>query len=87
MFLVVFFVKLWYAVERGSCGLGGYASFMMAEHDRNTNQENAVENRPAAKKPYQEPAFRYEKVFETMALSCGKVQSTQSGCHFNRHSS
>jgi hypothetical protein len=60
---------------------------MMAEQDRNTNQENAVENRPAAKKPYQEPAFRHEKVFETMALSCGKVQSTQSGCHFNRHSS
>ena len=40
---------------------------------------------PLTKKtPYQKPAFRYESVFETSALSCGKVQSTQSGCHFNR---
>jgi hypothetical protein len=60
---------------------------MMAEQDRNANQENAVENRPAAKKPYQEPAFRHEKVFETMALSCGKVQPTEFSCKFNRHSS
>jgi len=30
------------------------------------------------KAPYQKPAFRYESVFETSALRCGKVQSTQS---------
>ena len=39
------------------------------------------------KKPYQEPAFRHEKVFETMALSCGKVQDTNFQCRFNRHTS
>jgi len=42
---------------------------------------------PARKKPYQKPAFRHEKVFETMALSCGKVQTTQGSCHNNRKSS
>ena len=28
------------------------------------------------KKPYQKPAFEYEEVFETMALACGKTQTT-----------
>ena len=37
-----------------------------------------------AKKPYLKPAFRYERVFETMALSCGKVDTTQGQCKFNR---
>jgi hypothetical protein len=59
----------------------------MAEQDSNTNEENAVESRRTAKKPYQEPAFRYEKVFETMALSCGKVQPTQFQCGFHRNAS
>ncbi|MGA2134379.1 MAG: hypothetical protein ABSH50_18970 [Bryobacteraceae bacterium] len=42
---------------------------------------------PGAKKPYQKPAVRYERVFETSALTCGKVQTTQSGCHQNRKTS
>ena len=37
-----------------------------------------------AKKSYQKPAFRYERVFETMALSCGKIDATQGQCKFNR---
>ncbi len=36
---------------------------------------------------YQKPAFRCERVFETMALSCGKVGPTQEQCKFNRKSS
>jgi hypothetical protein len=40
-----------------------------------------------AKKPYVKPEFRHEKVFETMALSCGKVQTTQGACKYNRKSS
>jgi hypothetical protein len=40
-----------------------------------------------AKKPYVKPEFRHEKVFETMALSCGKVQHTQHGCHLSRKNS
>jgi hypothetical protein len=39
----------------------------MAEQDWNTGKENAGENRRTAKKIYQEPAFRHERVFETMA--------------------
>jgi hypothetical protein len=34
------------------------------------------------KKPYVAPAFRFEKVFETNALTCGKVISTQGSCRF-----
>jgi hypothetical protein len=36
------------------------------------------------KKPYQKPSFRFERVFETSALSCGKIHATQSGCMRNR---
>jgi hypothetical protein len=32
------------------------------------------------KKPYVKPAFRREKVFETQALSCGKIAPTQFTC-------
>ena len=34
--------------------------------------------------PYEKPAFRWERVFETMALSCGKAQGTQGQCQLNR---
>jgi hypothetical protein len=34
----------------------------------------------SSKLPYQKPAFRYEGVFETMALACGKINATQSQC-------
>jgi len=40
-----------------------------------------------AKKAYQKPAVRYERVFETSALACGKIQQTQSGCRYNRRAS
>jgi hypothetical protein len=38
---------------------------------------------PATKKPYEKPSFRYEKVFVTTALSCGKMNSTQLSCTHN----
>ena len=40
-----------------------------------------------ARKPYRKPAARFERVFEVSALTCGKVQSTQSSCRSNRKSS
>ena len=50
-------------------------------------QEEAVPRAEAeptrSRKPYQKPAFRFERVFETTALSCGKVSPTQSHCRFN----
>ena len=42
---------------------------------------------PAPKKPYKKPAFRHERVFETMALACGKLSPTQLSCRFNRKNS
>jgi hypothetical protein len=61
----------------------------MAEENLDTNEKDkdAVENRSTTKRPYQEPAFRHEKVFETMALSCGKISGTQAQCHFHRNAS
>jgi hypothetical protein len=32
------------------------------------------------RKPYVRPAFRHERVFEVMALACGKIGATQAGC-------
>jgi hypothetical protein len=39
------------------------------------------------KKLYQKPAFRYERVFETLALSCGKIGATLPQCQFTRKTS
>jgi len=35
------------------------------------------------KKPYAKPAFRYERVFETQALSCGKIGRHSNQCKLN----
>ena len=44
-------------------------------------EESSKSDTPKSKKkPYVKPAFRYEKVFETHALSCGKIAPTQSTC-------
>lgn len=56
-----------------------------SEKDNWITSEAAAE-RPA-KKPYHKPAARFERVFETSALSCGKVVSTQSQCQHNKKSS
>jgi len=39
------------------------------------------------KKLYRKPAFRYERVFETLALSCGKIGSSTPQCQFSRKTS
>ncbi len=40
-----------------------------------------------AKKPYVKPAFEHERVFETMALACGKTGTTTLQCRVNRKNS
>ena len=61
------------------------------EQNGTSPEGDAVERTETAstrkRKPYQRPEFRYERVFETMALSCGKTNSTQSQCRFNRKNS
>jgi hypothetical protein len=59
----------------------------MAEKEETGSEKNAEASGRPAKKPYQEPAFQYERVFETMALSCGKIHATEFQCRFNRKSS
>ncbi len=50
---------------------------MSIENSSNEKQAPAV-----AKKPYEKPSFRFEKVFVTSALSCGKT-GTQGQCSLN----
>ena len=46
--------------------------------DMNDTSEPTLAATP--KKPYEKPSFRYEQVFVTTALSCGKISSTQLSC-------
>ena len=57
------------------------------QNDQHASQSAEPGAQPVAKRPYQKPAFRYERIFETMALSCGKVSPTQGQCKFNRKNS
>ena len=70
-----------------SCSQSGNEDNM--DHSESTNRDVSapVEKRAAAKKLYMKPEVRYERVFETMALACGKVQTTQFSCHANRKAS
>jgi hypothetical protein len=43
----------------------------------------AAEMQHTAEKPYQKPEVRFERVFETTALTCGKTNPTQGQCVFN----
>ncbi len=51
----------------------------MAINESSTDSSGAV----LSKKPYEKPTFRYEQVFVTTALSCGKISPTDSGCMSN----
>ncbi len=50
---------------------------------QNETQEPGAE-KAREKRPYKKPEVRHERVFETMALSCGKIRATQAQCRFNR---
>jgi hypothetical protein len=57
-----------------------------------SDQQEQPKNRQATeqsrkKKPYCKPDFKFERVFETMALSCGKISPVQAQCRFNRKNS
>lgn len=42
---------------------------------------------PMQRKPYRKPEVRQEKIFETQALLCGKLQTTQRQCQLLRKTS
>lgn len=50
-----------------------------------TMKESSSENSGTAigKKPYEKPSFRYEQVFVTSALTCGKISTTDAQCTLN----
>jgi hypothetical protein len=58
---------------------------MTIEHKNRPPTESDSKSKP--KRPYVKPAFQHEKVFETMALACGKLGPTQAQCRFNRRNS
>jgi hypothetical protein len=49
-------------------------------------QKSPTDNPRAEKKNYKKPAFRSERVFETMALNCGKI-AIQGQCRHKRRAS
>src|SRR2546426_5855200 len=56
---------------RGSENTIGVA-IMSRQNRINPSDPGAQADRPSTKKPYQKPAFRHERVFETRALVCGR---------------
>ena len=53
-----------------------------------TTTRNGDAPTPASpKKPYRKPEVRREKIFETQALLCGKIQTTQRQCQLLRKTS
>jgi hypothetical protein len=56
----------------------------MNDQEKNKEQDEAgAAGKLKQKRPYKKPTFRYERVFETNALSCGKVGTTEQSCKLN----
>ena len=57
----------------------------MTHREKQPSEMRADQAVARSKKPYARPSFRWESLaFETMALSCGKIDTTQASCHNNR---
>jgi len=54
---------------------------------RSCNKQQSLNVSARTKRLYTKPGFQHEKVFETMALACGKLATTQRQCRFNRRNS
>jgi hypothetical protein len=59
----------------------------MSQPEQAHQVQSGAAGERSAKKPYHKPEVRCERVFETSALTCGKVQTTQGQCHSNRKTS
>jgi hypothetical protein len=60
---------------------------MTLENQSSRAKNKQLKTTRKEKKPYEKPAFRHEKVFETLALACGKIGATTPQCQFSRKSS
>ena len=63
----------------------GFSDPPPTQRDGEAGAESACARRE--KKPYRKPSYRFERVFETMALSCGKKSPVEFQCRFNRRNS
>jgi hypothetical protein len=59
----------------------------MTQKNRPSGEAQKAPSQGAGKKAYRKPEFRYERVFETLALACGKLEGSQGQCRFNRKTS
>jgi hypothetical protein len=59
----------------------------MTQRNRPPGEQEGVPREAPGKKPYRKPEFRYERVFETLALACGKISGNQQQCRFNKKAS
>ena len=59
----------------------------MSQRESKNEDVQSAESKSSVKKPYQKPQVRHERVFETMALACGKVGVTSHACRLNRRAS
>jgi hypothetical protein len=85
-------VKLLANVERELRGRKGTVSagselgeLVLAKiEDETVTHQFLAEDLEKIRKLYERPAYRFEKVFVTTALSCGKISGTELNCHTNR---
>ncbi len=59
----------------------------MTDNRAPREKQQQPDNAGKDKKLYQKPAFRYERVFETLALACGKLQGGGNICQGMRKTS
>jgi len=55
----------------------------MSEHKEKNRTLARHDEAAGSKKLYHKPEFRFERVFETRALACGKQSTTQAQCAHN----
>jgi len=59
----------------------------MSEQEKSEEQKETATEKRRQKRPYKKPTFQYERLFETYALSCGKVGTVQQSCRNNTKNS
>jgi hypothetical protein len=59
----------------------------MTQRNRPSEAEKSASSQSATKKPYHKPEFRFERVFETLALACGKLNNLLFMCRGVRRKS
>jgi hypothetical protein len=55
----------------------------MANGNPEPEDKRLIQKDPS-KKPYLKPSFRFDRVFVTSALTCGKADATQTLCRLTR---